>query len=72
MATKQQPNTKPLSAAQRRRLTTLVERRNQAQQELQEFFAYLREEHDVAGDGWDLTPDLTAFVPVASQNGDGA
>lgn len=76
MTTEQQTtNTKPLSQAQRRRFTTLVERRDQAQRELQEFFAYLREEHDVAGDGWDLTPDLTAFVSVASvasQNGNSA
>lgn len=55
-----QTQDKALTVAQQRRLRTLWERNQQAQAALNEFVAYLRDEHDAAEqDGWGL--GLQAF-----------
>lgn len=59
--------TKPLTAAQRKRTMTLLERHNVAQVALNEWVEYLQTEHDAAG--WRLAPDLTAFVREEGNDG---
>ena len=52
---------KNLSVAARKRLMTLVEKRQEAHVALQSFLEYLQEEYGV-DDTWQINPEITAFV----------
>jgi hypothetical protein len=60
---------KPLSAAAQKRLRALVEKRNAAQDSINEFVEFLQDEHG-AGAGWQIAPDLSAWVYVGEDQPD--
>ena len=63
---------KPLTEAQKRRLETLAERQAKADSDLQEFVAYLADEHDApSSDGWVIRNIEEGFTQEnAPQNGE--
>jgi hypothetical protein len=61
-----------LSAAQQRRLKRLVDGMNAAQRELNEFVAYLQEEHDASpADGWVIRAIEDGFVREGGDDDNG-
>jgi hypothetical protein len=56
---------KPLSAAQQRHTLQLIEIAQRAQDDVNRFVAYLREEHDAQADDWKLENIKDGFVRKA-------
>ena len=60
---------KPLSAAEKKHLLKRIERRNVEQAAIDEFVEFLKDAHGV-GDGWQIAPDLSAWVYAREENSD--